>query len=106
MPGQQFCGEDIGPEGMVLPKGYLGGISAGSCGRLSKTNLQLDRICMISLACEHCHGVMENIAPSLHSLIEPACPMSFLVEWYSESLSTAVIHGIDQVDFEFVGVLG
>ena len=53
---------------------------------------------------EHGHRVVENIAPSLHTLIQPACAVFPLVDWYGERLASAVVNGIDNSHVELVGV--
>jgi hypothetical protein len=49
---------------------------------------------------------MKDVAASLYSLIEPACPVLFFIKWHCESLPTAVVNGIDQRYIELVGMLG
>ena len=53
---------------------------------------------------EHSHRVVEDIASSLHALIQPACAVFLLVNWYRERLASAVVDGIDDSHVEFVGV--
>lgn len=58
------------------------------------------------LASKHRHGVVEDVASTLDSLIQPACSVSFLVEWDGEGLAPAVIFGVDDRDLELVWMLG
>lgn len=48
---------------------------------------------------------MEDVTATLNTLIEPACLMLGFVNWYGECLSTAVIHGVNHCDFEFLRML-
>lgn len=90
MLGQQFGGEDIRPEFLVF----------------AERHLQLDRIGVVALAGEHGHGVVEDVAPALHALVEPGGAMLVLVEGHGEGLPAAVVHRVDEGDFEFFGMLG
>ena len=60
---------------------------------------------MVILPCEHGHGMVENVASTLHTLIQPCRPMFLLIKRNRESLTTTVIYRIDNGNVEFVGVL-
>jgi transposase len=45
--------EDVSPEDVVL----------------AERNLEVYRVRMMALSCEHCHGVVENIASTLNTLV-------------------------------------
>lgn len=67
--------------------------------------LQIYRICMVILSREHSHGVVEDVASTLNTLIQPCGPMLFFIKRDRESLASAVIHCIDDSNVKFVGVL-
>ncbi len=60
---------------------------------------------MMALSREHGHTVVEDVASSLHALIQPARSMGIFIDGYGESLTTTVVDGIDQGDVELIRML-
>jgi hypothetical protein len=59
----------------------------------------------MALAREHSHSVVENIAATLNTLIQPGSSMTLLVDWNRESLTSAVVYCIDYGYVEFLRML-
>ena len=57
---------------------------------------------MISLSREHGHSVVENVAPSLNSLVQPLSSMALFVDSNRERLTSAVIYCIDESNVKLV----
>ena len=105
MPGKKFGGEHVGPEDVVFAERYL--VLSTNLHEIQEnsTYMQIHRISMVTLPCKHSHGVMENIASTLYTLVQPCCSVALLVDWDRESLTSAVVYCIDNGNVEFVGML-
>lgn len=90
MASQKLGGKDIGPESIVL----------------AKRDVEIDRVSVETLSSEHGQGVMKDVTSTLNTLVEPTGAMPLLVNGHREGLTATVIHGLDQSDVEFVGMLG
>ena len=58
----------------------------------------------MALAREHGHRVMEDVASTLHALIQPARTMLILLDRYRERLPPAIVDRVNDGDVEFIGV--
>jgi len=67
--------------------------------------MEIDGVSSMALPSEHSHGVVENIASTLNTLVEPAGSMALFVDWDRERLSSAVVDRIDECNVELVRVL-
>lgn len=90
MPLQDIRRKHIGPKVLVLAKGYL----------------KLYRVCVVTLSRKHGAGMVEDVTPSLHTLVEPAGAMPFFVELMRKSLAATVVHRVNYCHVEFVGMIG
>ena len=63
MSGEEFGREDVSPEVLVF----------------AERDLQLDRVGVVSLSCEHGESMVEDGAASLDTLIEPASTMPLFI---------------------------
>lgn len=72
---------------------------------MKKTHLQLYRIRMMALSRKHGHRMMEDIAPALNSLVQPARLMLLLIDGNRECLPATIIDGINERDVELVRML-
>ena len=59
----------------------------------------------MTLSCEHGHGMVEDIAATLDTLVKPACSIPVLLDGDRECLATTVVHSVDECYLEFLGVL-
>jgi hypothetical protein len=66
--------------------------------------MEIDRVGSMTLSCEHSHGMVENVASTLDTLVEPTGSMALFVNWDRERLSSAVIDRIDKCNVELVRV--
>jgi hypothetical protein len=60
---------------------------------------------MVTLPCEHCQGVVKDVASTLNALIQPCSSMALFVDWDGKRLSPAVIYSVDKSNVEFLGML-
>lgn len=90
MSRDQVCREHVRPERLAL----------------AERHLQIHRVGVEALPREHGQRVVEDVAPALHALVEPAGPVPVLVQRAREGLSAAVVHRVDQRDIVFFRVLG
>ena len=60
----------------------------------------------MTLPRKHCHGVVENIGPSLYALIQPVRTMLLFVNGYRKGLAPTVVDCINDGNVELVRVLG
>ena len=59
----------------------------------------------MALPCEHGHGMMEDVASTLNTLVEPTGSMSFFVDRNREGLPSTVIDGVDEGNIKSIAVL-
>jgi len=58
------------------------------------------------LPSKHSHCVVEYVAATLHTLIQPAGSMSLLVKGNRESLATTIVLRVDEGYVELIGMVG
>jgi hypothetical protein len=80
--------EDISPEDIVFAKG----------------DLKVHGISMMALSRKHCHGVMENVASTLNTLVQPVSSMALLVDSNRKRLASTVIYCVDEGNVKLVGM--
>jgi hypothetical protein len=66
--------------------------------------LKINRISMVALSSEHGHSVVEDIASTLNTLIQPVGTMTLFVDSNRKGLSSAVVYRINKSHIEFVGM--
>lgn len=96
----------VRPEAVVLAKRNLDGhVSLAKSGIqvALQTDLQIHGVRSMPLSCKHRHCVMEYVAASLDSLVQPARSELLLVDIYREGLPAAVAFGFDEGNIKLVG---